>query len=69
MEIVMKIFVSVVPHIIIHEVRDVRKVQATVLLYVPYRLLNASPPFWDFRNANVVSVRDPSVRPHPLRIS
>ena len=66
MEIIMRIFVSVVPHIIIHVLRDVLKLQAAVLLYVPYRLLNTSPPFRDLSNANVVRVGDLSVRPHPL---
>ena len=68
MEIIMEIFhSSLVLHVILHEVGDVLKLQATVLLYVSYRLLNASPPFRDFPNANVVGVRDLSVRPHPLQ--
>ena len=66
LEIVMEIFlVSVVLHVLLHEVGDVHKLQATGPLYLPYRPLNIRPPFRNFRNVNVVSVRDLSGRPFP----
>ena len=66
LEIVVEIFlVSVGPHVLLHKGRDVLKLQATVLLYVSYRLLHASPPFRDFSNATVIGVGDLSVRPLP----
>ena len=66
LEIIMEIFlVSVVLHVLLHEVGDVHKLQATGLLYLSYRLLNIRPSFRNFRNANVVSVRDLSGRPFP----
>ena len=67
LEIVMEIFlVSVVLHVLLHEAGDVHKLQATGPLYLSYRLLNTRPSFRNFRNVNVVSVRDLSGRPFSL---
>ena len=64
MEIIVEIFhSSLVLHVLLHEVGDVLKLQATVLLYVSYRLLNVRPSFRDCPNSNMKSVGDLFVRP------